>query len=191
MTQAYPLLWPEGWPRTKNRSPGQYRTGLPGALKNLRDQLRMLCGDAAAKTLVMSSNITLGVEAPADPGVVAYFTWDGQAMAIPCDRWSKVEHNVQAIGLTIEAMRAMDRHGAKHMIRAMFRGFTALPAPGAGQRHWRTVLGIGATDPVDVAAIEALRRTLARQHHPDAPGGNADRMAEINAACDQAVRELS
>lgn len=35
MTTAYPLSWPEGFPRTIHREKGQFRTTLPGALGNL------------------------------------------------------------------------------------------------------------------------------------------------------------
>jgi hypothetical protein len=184
--QAYPLQWPEGWPRTWTgaQKAGPYRTELPGALKNLRAELRLLCGDAAAKTLVLSSNYTLGVERPPDPGVVAYFTWEGEQVAIPCDRWATIAQNVQAIALTIEAMRAIERHGAKHMVKAMFRGFVALPAPAKG---WRQVLGVGPSASLDDA--EAAYRAAARSAHPDR-GGTDERMAALNAAIAEARREL-
>ena len=183
---AYPLAWPAGWPRTAQRQSGPYRTQLPGALKNLRDEIRLLCGDAAVRTMLLSSNVTLGAEAPADPGVVAYFTWDRQQISIPCDRWTRVEHNVQAIALTIEAMRAMDRHGAKHMIRAMFQGFTAIRGP--GPKPWREVLGFGPAEQVTRSMVNERWKALARSAHPDA-GGSEARMAEINAAKDAALAE--
>ncbi len=182
MPQAYPLAWPPGWPRTPVRHKGVYRTALSTALNNLRSQLRMLCGDSAARTLVLSSNATLGNDAPADPGVVAYLTWEGQQIAIPCDRWHRIEHNVQAIALTIEAMRAMERHGAKHMIKAMFQGFVALPPAGD---DWRAALGFPAT----LADAEKNYRELARAAHPDA-GGSTEAMARLNAARDRARKEL-
>lgn len=181
---AYPLAWPPGWPRTKVRQRGAYRSSLSGALKNLRGELRHLCGEQAARTLVLSSNVTLGQERPADPGVVAYFTWDGNQMAIPCDRWQVVEHNVQAIALTIEAMRAMDRHGAKHMIRAMFQGFAALPAP---SEDWRAVLGCATGN---LVMAEDHYRAKAREAHPDRPGGSHEAMARLNAAIAAARAEL-
>lgn len=186
---AYPLAWPPGWPRTSSRGRGAYRTSMAGALKNLRAELRLLCGEKAVATLVLSSNVSLGVDNPADPGVVAYFTWEGEAFAIPNDRWLLPEHNVQAIALTIEAMRAMERHGSKHMIKASFRGFTALPAATAGQRHWREVLGYDADSRPTRESLELTRNALAKTAHPDR-GGSTEAMAEINVAFDQAVKEL-
>lgn len=182
---AYPLQWPPGWPRTSTRQNGIYRTQLPAALNNLRKELAQLCGERAARTLTLSSNATLGNDHPSDPGVVAYFTWDSLAMAIPCDRWASVHQNVQAIALTIEAMRAMDRHGAKHMIRAMFQGFTALPAPVVVD-DWRKVLG----RPVSLADAEAAYKRRAMLSHPDQVGGSHAAMSALNAAIELARKEL-
>lgn len=184
MSSAYPLAWPPGWPRTKVRERGPYRTELATALKNLRKELGLLAGQRAATSLVLSSNVTLGAESPADPGVVAYFLRDEQQVAIPCDRWNNVAHNVQAIALTIESMRAIERHGAKHMVTAMFQGFTALPAPAKG---WRAVLGMPPEAGLDAA--EVAYRTLARGSHPDT-GGSHERMAELNTAIAAARKEL-
>ena len=180
---AYPLAWLFGWPRTNPRQKGPYRTGLPTALNNLRSELRQLGGDACARSLLLSSNVTLGQDTPTDPGVVAYFTWEQQPLAMPCDRWGTVAHNVQAIALTLEAMRAMERHGAKHMIRAMFQGFKALPAPTG---DWRTLLG----NPTTLAQAEATWRERMRTAHPDA-GGSTAQAAALNAAMDEARKALT
>jgi len=190
MTTAYPLAWPEGWPRTaphqRERWPANPGPTVAGALKEVQDELRRL----GVQHVVLSSNVTLGAEKPADPGVVAYGTYQKQSIAIPCDRWNSVAGNLRAIAKTIEAMRGMERWGAKHMIRAMFQGFTALPAAGPGQRHWRDVLAVppGTTPTRDI--LEKRRRELAQVAHPDRPGGSTEAMAAINAAFDQAVKEL-
>lgn len=146
------------------------------------------------QNVVLSSNASLGEENPKDTGVVAYFDWNEDRskhppklikMAIPCDRWLKLAHNVQAIALTVEAMRGMDRWGAKHMIKAMFNGFKALPAP-ADSMPWYNVLGLspGAT----AFEINEAYRNLAKKTHPDA-GGEHEEFLRIKQAYDQA-REL-
>jgi hypothetical protein len=100
---------------------------------------------------------------------------DGAQVAIPCDRWAKVEQNVQAIALTIESMRAIQRHGAKHMIKAMFQGFTALPAPD----DWRGVLGNAATrDEAKAAYLKGMKEC----------DGAGDRAVALNAAWENAQR---
>lgn len=182
---AYPLAWPAGWPRQEPRKTGPYRTSLAGALKNLRGEVKMLAGELSASNLVLSSNVTLGQERPRDPGVVAFFLLEDQQVAIPCDRWLTVEQNVQAIALTIEAMRAIERHGAKHMVRAMFQGFMALSPP----EDWRAALGV--SHGANLAAAEAAYRLKARRAHPDAPGGSHDAMSRLNAAIDAARKELA
>jgi hypothetical protein len=180
---AYPLQWPAGWPKTSpaQREKGKFKTTLAGALSALNEQLRML---GAAK-LVLSSNYTLGVEKPQDPGVVAYFNFNGTEMAIPCDRWDRVEHNVKAIALTVEAMRGMERWGAKNMIRAMFTGFKTLMAP--GHRPWWEVMGL--TQTATKEAATKRYHDLAKERHPDNTGGNPDLMASLNVAWDEAKRE--
>lgn len=170
------------------RQAAAFKKSLPEALKNLESQVRLMGGTG----LVLSSNCTLGMSAPADPGVVAYFKWQGEAMAVPCDRWGTVAANVQAIALTLEAMRSMERWGAKHMIRSLFMGLKALPAPEAG-KHWREVLGFpdaGAGVLPGAAEIEQHFRERAKRVHPDAgPEGSDAAMAELNAAREVALRE--
>jgi DnaJ-domain-containing protein 1 len=99
-------------------------------------------------------------------------------MSFACDRWQKIEHNMQAIAKTIEALRGIARWGTGDMLEAAFTGFTALPAPGA-LREWWEVLGTVRTANQD--EIKAAYRRLASEHHPDR-GGSAQRMVEINEA---------
>lgn len=185
---AYPLQWPPGWPRTQQREQWRGQVTLPSALADLQKEARLL----GITSLVLSSNVTLGSERPADPGVVAYGFYDKAQVAIPCDRWATVAGNVRAIAKTIEAMRGMERWGAKQMIRAMFQGFTALPGATAGQRDWRTVLGHDpASRPLQSReAIMARYRDLAAVRHPDKPGGSTEAMAELNVAKEQALKEI-
>lgn len=187
--QAYPLAWPEGWPRTRPEHRERWAASnitVAGALKELQDELRRL----GVQSVVLSSNVTLGAERPEDPGVVAYGVYQKLPIAIPCDRWNTVAGNLRAIAKTIEAMRGMERWGAKHMIRAMFQGFTALPAATAGQRHWREVLGVAPDNNPTRDVLEKMRNHMAKRYHPDMPGGSTEAMAAINVAFDQAVKEL-
>lgn len=51
--------------------------------------------------------------------------------ALACDLFREVRLNMHAIGLTIEAMRQIERCGASSMLERAFRGFmAALPAKG-------------------------------------------------------------
>lgn len=175
---AYPLQWPQGWPREGAKENGRFRSTLSAALSSLRKEIDMLGG----KSMVLSSNVTLGAERPKDPGVVAYFTLRDQSIAIPCDRWNRVEDNVKAIALTVEAMRGMERWGAKHMITAMFNGFAALPER-TGPSCWE-ILGISPN--ASVEKIMQAWRDRAQVAHPD-KGGTHDAMSALNDAKDIAI----
>jgi DnaJ-domain-containing protein 1 len=94
------------------------------------------------------------------------------------DRYDRVADNLAAIAATLEAMRAIERHGGALILDRVFTGFQALPAP---EQPWQ-VLGLNSHATRD--QVEEAWRRLAAKHHPDR-GGNADLMARINAARDQ------
>lgn len=149
----------------------------------------MLRGSA----LIVSTNIELKrdglpyatFKTPDDAGVAVYFAYKNRQMCFACDRWRKVESNMQAIAKTIEALRGIARWGTGDMMAAAFTGFAALPDP--SRRDWRVVLGVGQADGLDRAKTKY--RELAATNHPDR-GGDSARMAEINRAWDQAQEAL-
>lgn len=193
MTTAYPLSWPDHIPRAKAREKGQFKTSIAGALNNVNKSLRLFAQDSGIPTAeaVISSNVTLGMAKPADPGVAVWFKWDGQQVCIPVDRYETVEANLQAIHHIIEARRVELRHGTLALVRATFQGFKALPTPNRhGKRPWREVLGYPDKARLTLSDVESLYRTLAKNCHPDAPGGSHHKMAELNAARDEALKEL-
>lgn len=179
MTQAYPLTWPDSWPRTARRSKSQFKTTLPGAIKNVQESLRRFATDSGRKleNIVVSSNVTLMQSTPSDSGVAVYFTWDGLATCIAVDRYERIEENLQAIHHVIEAERTKLRHGGLNLVRAAFRGYAALPPP-TGKSPWE-ILGVqpGATE----QQIEAAFREKAKSAHPDA-GGSVAAMQELTEA---------
>lgn len=190
---AYPLCWPETMPRHKAREKGQFRTTLNGAMNNVETSLRAFARDSrkAISNLVMSSNVTLGRSNPDDPGVALWFTWDGLQVCIPVDRYLTVEANLQAIHHIIEARRVELRHGTLALVRATFTGFAALPAPGA-KRDWRDVLDLNEDERsrVNRPIIEGRYRKLAAERHPDRASGSHEKMAELNRARDEALKEI-
>jgi hypothetical protein len=191
MTAAYPLQWPEGFPRSKSRETGKFKTTLAGALKNVRTSLDLFSKDSGKRVefIVLSSNVTLGAERPTDSGVAVWFTWDGLQLCIPVDRYSTPEANLQAIHHVIEARRTEMRHGTLALVRATMTGFRALPAPGG--RHWRSVLDLPSDMAATPANIETAYRRLALVRHPDRPTGSTAMMAELNAARDAALKEIA
>ncbi|MDQ0510949.1 J domain-containing protein [Ancylobacter amanitiformis] len=194
MVDAFPLTWPEGWPRVavEKREAGQFRTSLAGALDNVEGSLRAFGRDSGKPVsgIVLSSNITLGKMKPDDPGVAAWFLWDGEQRCIPVDRYKTVEANLQAIHHVLEARRTELRHGTLALVRATFRGFTPLLPPPGAKRPWREVMERAPGERVTHDIIEACYRRLASIRHPDKPGGSHDAMAELNRARDEALKEI-
>ncbi len=204
---AYPLSWPPGWKRTPagNRNFGRFGTTKNSRVGNWRSRdvisvheatrrLREELGRMAVRDddLVLSTNLRLRLDGmprseqaqPADPGAAIYWTdpWTSQPRCMAIDRYTKVEQNIAALAATIEAMRAIERHGGAVVLERAFTGFTALPAPAAA-RPWWEVLECTRNASADV--IRARYRHLASIAHPD-KGGSEDRMAELNRARDEA-----
>jgi DnaJ-class molecular chaperone with C-terminal Zn finger domain len=213
MTQAYPLQWPEGWPRTKSylRKRAKFGTGerqysksgtgswmtrkelsIADGTKRIIDELRALGVGQGA--YIISSDLELrndglprsSQRAPDDPGVAVYwFRWrDGRrepqkVMAI--DLYDRVADNLAAIAATLNAMRAIERHGGAQILERAFTGFDALPPP---KSCWEI---LGLQPGASAGMIATAFRRLAMANHPD-HGGSTERMAEITAARDAALR---
>lgn len=191
--QAYPLSWPAGFPRTQRRLPDQFKSSLSAALNNVQKSLAAFGKDSGKKveSVCLSSNVTLGQQRPADPGVAVWFGWDGLQVCIPVDRYERVEANLQAIHHILESRRTELRHGGITIVRAAFTGLKALPPPSSGrERGWREVLGIPESDARLTTADEAWKK-LRSKYHPDKNGGaEMPEFIEAKAAYDQACREL-
>lgn len=195
MTTAFPLAWPQGWPRTPShrRVRSAFRVTPDKARANLLNQIKLL-GGAPGRT-VISSNVALRQDGqpyaealrrtPDDPGVAIYFVLKGKPFAMARDHYLTPHENMHALGHAIEHMRGLERHGGAHMVDRAFSGFTALPPPSPGKGWWE-VLGIARSSSRE--EIIAAHRKVAMEHHPDR-GGDADKAAEINAARDAALAE--
>ena len=122
-----------------------------------------------------------------DPGAAIYFKLKDRPMVMACDRFTDIAANVRSLGLAIEGMRQLERHGGGAMMERAFTGFTALPPPMMAQRPWREVLGLKGT--VTEADIQLTYRALAKKAHPD-QGGKPGQMAELNHARDEALQAV-
>jgi hypothetical protein len=180
---SYPLSWPDGLPRTERKVASQFRTTLSAALNNVRKSLEAFGRDSAraVKDIALTSNVTLGDNRPADPGIAVWFEWDGQQRCIAIDRYPKPEDNLQAVHHVLEARRTEMRHGGLHVVRQTFKGFTALPAP-PGRKSFRQVLGIRADAALTPSLIDEAYRSAAQNAHPDRDGGSNEKMSELNRA---------
>ena len=194
-TEAYPLYWPEHRPRTDKhrRERSRFRINFGAACSQLAAELQRL----GAREVILSTNVPLrndgmpyaSARPPEDPGAAVYFTYKKNKMCFACDRWDRVQDNIQAIRHTIAALRGVARWGTGDMMEAAFKGFTALPAPSA-IRTWWEVLGILPGLRPTRAAVEDIYRRLRSQYHPD-KGGDPVKFHELQEAYDQAMREAA
>ncbi len=200
---AYPLSWPAGWRRTPASSRTRSRfhdterksngttswtakkdLSVADALDRVVTELHRI--GAWTTSTVISTNVALRNDGlpysnrrqPDDPGVAVYWVVGKQSRCMAIDRYDRVQDNLAAIAATLEAMRAIERHGSAEILNRAFTGFTALPQP----EQWWQVLGV--TSKATREEIDSAYRRLAMQHHPDR-GGNAGEMARINGARDQ------
>lgn len=187
--RAYPLYWPEGWPRTESHKikRAQFKDrSVFTARKDLEDEIRKFGG----RNLIISSNLELkldgtprsGQKQPIDKGVAIFFDRKNEPMALACDVYSTVEDNLWALVRTLDALRQIERDGSPALISRAFRGFVALPDPDA--RQWWEVLGVDRK--ADNATIRAAFIRLAKVHHPDA-GGDAVLFDQVQKSYDLAM----
>lgn len=188
MINAYPLQWPPGWPRTTQHRPSKFGTyTFEQMRREVLRELKLL----RATDIVISSNLRLrqdgypysGQRQPDDVGLAVYFKLNGEDQCIPCDKWNRIEDNLRAIVKTIEALRGLERWGAKEMVNAAFRGFKALPAQAIvtpfTAKPWHEVLEVAPT--ASAETVKAAYRSLLLRHHPD-QGGDEARFHDVQRA---------
>ncbi|MDR4483881.1 MAG: hypothetical protein R3B95_11820 [Nitrospirales bacterium] len=214
MPNAYPLSWPDGWKRTNpvSRQFGRFNTkrrvtsssnsnfsyqhsekiSVAQARARVMESLRLLGVDY--REVILSTNLDVrldglprsGQKAPIDPGVAIYWkkSKDQAYKVMAIDQYQKVEDNLAAIAATLDAMRAIERHGGAVILERAFTGFSALPSP----NDWRHIMGFEDTPTLEL--VREQYRKLAKQRHPDS-GGSEAMMSELNRAMDDAERELT
>lgn len=155
--------------------------------------------------VIISTNVELRIDglprsnqrAPQDPGVAVYWcdraapeAQAAKVMAI--DLYDTVAGNLAAVAATLEAMRAIERHGGGEILNRVFTGFAALPSPEqAAAPLWWQVLGFD--EPGKVVTLEAAEQAYRRRRsetHPDKPGGSQDAFDLVQRAIEQARQEL-
>jgi hypothetical protein len=208
---AYPLSWPQGWKRTPDHrrerarfgrktqsSQGSWQTRTALTITQAVDRVRAELSrmGVSEDDLVISTNLVLrldgfprsGQAEPKDPGVAVYWKRrherDAPAKCMAIDRYDRVADNLAAIAATLDAMRAIERHGGAAILDRAFTGFAAIEPP-AG-KHWSQVLGVP-RDASTSEAREAFRRARSL-HHPD-NGGDAEAFKAVMDAWDACCRE--
>lgn len=148
--------------------------------------------------LVISTNLQTRLDGlprsdqrkPDDPGVAVYWqAGKAERRCMAIDMYDDVAQNLGAIAATLEAMRAIERHGGAEILNRAFTGFTALPAAGESSvPSWRDVLGLSKGS-CTFEDVKIKYRELSKQHHPDV-GGDAGAWALLQRAYEQAQAEF-
>lgn len=213
---AYPLQWPTGWKRTpaavrtrarfakKERkyssTPGVNSSWLQSKEVSIADGVERVRGELQRMgirddDLVISSNLELrldglprsGQREPADPGIAVYWRDRGETRCMAIDRYDRVADNLAAVAATLEAMRAIERHGGAEILNRAFTGFAALPGPTLVRQWWAT-LCVPPNSSRDV--VDTAYRRLRSLHHPDR-GGDPQSFHEVQQAYELACEELA
>jgi hypothetical protein len=209
MAEAWPLHWPEGWPRTpahdqadsRNRwGRGEGRKRRPWTFGEARNELYQELERFGAGNVVLSSNFRLTREGipsknfgvPEDQGVAIYFTLGDRQMVMAQDGHMRAEENLRALALVLKYLRGVEDLGGGTMMEKAFAGFEALPAPEpTSQRTWREVLKMEGFEVAmtDASMIEGRYRALAKKLHPDA-GGSVEAFHELQQAREEALKAI-
>lgn len=170
-----------------SRWQGAERLSLAQGIARVRRELKAL--GVHDDQIVISSDLKLRQDgepyenqawAKNDQGVAVYWRIKGATRCMAIDHYDRLPDNLAAIAATVEAMRAIERHGGALILDRAFTGFAALPAP-ESQELPHQVLGVAET--ATVSEIEYAYKRLAQQCHPDR-GGSHTQMIRINTARD-------
>lgn len=180
--------WTDGSGATRTSSVLRSKdVSIAEGVARVRAELRRM---ARTDDVVISTNLELrldglprsGQREPHDSGAAVYWRdsriegWPMRCMAI--DRYERVADNLAAIAATLEAMRAIERHGGAEILDRAFTGFTALTGPDP-ERPWHVVLGCPAHASTD--HVRSNYRKARSAFHPDR-GGDADTFSNIQKA---------
>jgi hypothetical protein len=154
---------PGGMP---NRYRAKSEMTIAVAVDRVRAELKRM--DVDGDDLVISTNLQLRLDGlprssqrePDDAGAAVY--WRDRTGATRCmaiDRYYRVADNLAAIAATLDAMRAIERHGGAEILDRAFTGFTALEGPA----KWWEVLQVDQRPLTSAAAPRRIPTAADRQ----------------------------
>lgn len=174
----------EKWPRafTKNRRRGPFQVTYPKILDDLDRELELLNAHTVVIEVAVrdESDIRLrdghlrSTAVLDHPGVMLSFVGRHGPMRFACDTYDGWYANLRAIGLTLTALRAVDRYGATTS-GEQYTGWKQLPASVEIRDDPYQTLARYAD--IDVEGVmrdpQAAFRIAARRTHPDQNGAES------------------
>lgn len=186
----------EKWPREK--TPPNKRKSSPFDVKygRMLDDLERELRHLGASNVVIQAYFDRkdirndgwprGSARPSEPGViVGFIKRGGQEISFPCDTYHNYESNLRAIGLTLAALRAIDRYGVTQH-NEQYKGWAKLPpAPEVmtGQSALAFLRLYSDIEPRDPESMDRAFRVAARRLHPDnSESGNNNQFIMLQEA---------
>lgn len=176
------LDWPDLFERTDPRArkpyPGGFRVTRSVAFQNVLDELRGWDGvtdvqlDSGAEHQKRNPNKPYANSSFEDPGIVVYFTKNGEEMAAACDAWDNPRDNAQDLYHYLHETRMQEQRGT---VTAESE-YEKLRLPSAdddvvaAEPPAHVILGVepGASE----SAIRDAFRERVKTEHADAGGSN-------------------
>lgn len=191
MKQSYPLNWPVGYKRVRQRIDSRFKQSFSAAQYALKDEVRKLGGT----DVVVSTNLRTRGDGNIyyndldklidDPAVAVYFKYKGKEVSMCCDQYRRVWENMYALSKGIQALRGMERWGVSEFLDRAFTGFTALPAAEQHRYNWWDILGV--PENCTEQQVKDAYRNKAKIAHPDVPGGSDDAFKKVYAAYHEGI----
>ena len=98
---SYPLQWPPGWPRTRNRPK---RPAFIAQFARDRDHVIHQLRKRGSARIVITSDLPVRNDglpyanaSCSDPGIAVWWVEKGRERVMACDRWPSVAFNLRAL----------------------------------------------------------------------------------------------
>ena len=184
------LDWPEEFPRT----PPHERTSYPGgfsvtrsqAFQNVLDELATWDGvtdvqlESGAEHQKRNPNKPYANASFDDPGIVVYFTKDGEQMAAACDQWDNPRDNAQDLYHYLHETRMQEKRGT---VTAESE-YEKLRLPSAGEETVATASPYAVLEVPPDSSEDEIReayRFRVKEAHPD-NGGSEEEFRRVKQA---------
>jgi hypothetical protein len=167
--------WPGEKRKDWQRKFAQFRSTYAQSLDLLERELNHLKAKNIAieayfdRSKIRNDGWPFSGAAPAEPGVIISFTGKSGELSFPCDTYQNWQHNLHAIALALEALRAVDRYGVTQRAE-QYKGWAKLPpAP-------EVMLPVDAIallllhsgiEPQSPVSLKEAWQAAARKLHPD------------------------
>ena len=175
--------WPDSFPRTdpeeRKAYPGGFRVSRSEAFQNVLDELAAWDGvtdvqlESGAEHQKRNPNKPYANASFDDPGVVVYFTKDGEQMAAACDSWDNPRDNAQDLYHYLHETRMQEQRGT---VTAESE-YEKLRLPSAGEDTAATASPYAVLEVPPTASDEEIREAYqfrVKEAHPDNGGSEAE-----------------